>query len=95
MGIVGIEQSEWQTGTTFGTPAASVVPMAKYGNRSGMVEVQVPASFPDGGGSTDDFFTVLAIRESRSTAEIVIDQSDAPPSAALTKSLAQTVAAKM
>ena len=95
--IMSIEKSEWDPGVTFGTPTASVIKVPRYGSESGMVMVQVPVNFPasDGGGNTTDFFTALVIRQGRSTAELFIDQSAALPSAALTKSLAQTVTARM
>jgi hypothetical protein len=92
--IISIEQSEWDTGTTFGTPTASVVRSLKYGDQSVMLEAEVPVNIPDQ-GSTNDFFTVLALRQGRSTAEVFIDQADVPPSASLTAHLAKVVAARM
>jgi hypothetical protein len=95
-GILSIEQSEWPSSVTFGTPTAAVVKSTKYGNQSALLEVQVPVNnLPDGGGSTTDFFTVLVIRQGRSTAELFIDQTDTPPSASLTNALAKAVVAKM
>jgi hypothetical protein len=95
--IINIEKSMWDSGTTFGTLTASVVNAPRFGNQSGMLMVQVPVhqSTADGGGNTIDYFTILVIRQGRSTAELFIDQTDIPPSAALTKSLAHTVTAKM
>jgi hypothetical protein len=95
--VIGIEKSEWDPGVTFGSPTASVVKVPRYGSESGMLMVQVPVNLPasDGGGHTTDFFTALIIRQGRSTAELFIDQTDVPPSATLTRSLAQTITAKM
>jgi hypothetical protein len=77
--IASIEQSEWDTGTTFGSPSASVVRTPKYGDQSGLI---VPVNIPDQ-GSTDDFFTVLALRQGRSTAEIFIDHAASPTKSVL------------
>jgi hypothetical protein len=96
--ITGIEQSEWDPGVTFGTLTASVVKIPKYGNQSGMLMVQVPVNnipASDGGGNAVDFFTVVVIRRGRSTTELFIDQVGDLPSAALTRSLAKTITAKM
>ncbi len=93
--IADVEKSYWPSGATFGTPIASVSHQQKYGDQSGFVDVQVPVNLPAGQGSTNDFFDVLVIREGRSTAELLIDQGDTPPSAALTESLAKAVTARM
>jgi hypothetical protein len=94
--ILGIEQSEWPSSVTFGTLTASLVKAPRYGNQSAMLMVQVPVNnLPDAGGNTIDFFSVLVIRQGRSTTELFIDQAGVPPSAAMTKSVAQTVTAKM
>jgi hypothetical protein len=95
--ITNIEKSAWDSGTTFGTMTASVVNAPKFGNQSGMVMVQVPVNYSqaDGGGSTIDFYAILVVRQGRSTTELFIWQTNVPPSSALTKSLAQTVTAKM
>jgi hypothetical protein len=52
-------------------------------------------NLPGGQGSTNDFFVVLVIRQGRSTAELLIDQGETTPSAALTESLAKSVTANM
>jgi hypothetical protein len=95
--ILSIEKSAWDSGTSFGTLSASVVKTPRFGNQSGMLMIQVPVNYSaaDGGGSTSDFFSILTIRQGRSTAELFIDQTDVPPSADLTKSLAQTLVARM
>jgi hypothetical protein len=93
--ITGIEQSEWPSGTTFGTPTASVSHQGSYGDESGLIDVQVPVNLPGEQGSTNDFFVALVIRQGRSTAELQIDQAGTTPSAALTESLAKAVTAKM
>jgi hypothetical protein len=93
--ITAIEQPQWPAGTTFGTPIASVSHQPRYGDQSGLVDVQVPVNLPGGQGSTNDFFVVLVIRQGRSTAELQIDQGDTTPSADLTESLAKAVTAKM
>jgi hypothetical protein len=93
--ITGIEQSQWPSGATFGTMTASVSHQPRYGDESGLVDVQVPVNLPGEQGSTNDFFVVLVIRQGRSTAELQIDQSGTTPSAALTDSLAKAVTAKM
>jgi hypothetical protein len=94
-GIVDLEKSAWPTGATFGTPIASVSHQARFGNQSGLVDVEVPVNFPGGEGNTDDFFVILVIRQGRSTAELQIDQGYTTPSAALTESLAKLVTTKM
>jgi len=93
--ITDVEKSYWPSGATFGTATASVSHQQKYGDQSGFVDVQVPVNLPAGQGSTNDFFDVLVIRQGRSTAELLIDQGDTPPSAALTESLAKAVTARM
>jgi hypothetical protein len=93
--ITNMETSEWPTGATFGAPIASVSHQPRYGDQSGLVEVQVPVNLPGGQGSTNDFLVVLVIREGRSTAELLIDQGDTTPSAVLTETLAKVVSAKM
>ena len=93
--IMAVEQSEWPTGTTFGTPVASISHQPKYGNQSGLIDVQVPVNLPDGEGATNDFFLALVIRQGRSTDELFIDQGATTPSASLTESLAKLVTAKM
>jgi hypothetical protein len=93
--ITKMETSVWPAGTTFGTPIASVSHQPRYGDQSGLVDVHVPVNLPGGQGSTSDFFVVLVIRQGRSTAELLIDQGDTTPSAALTESLAKAVTAKM
>ena len=93
--IMNGEKSEWPSGTTFGTPIASISHQPRYGNQSGFVEVQVPVNLPGAEGSTNDFFAALVIRQGRSTAELLIDQGDTTPSAALAESMARAVTAKM
>ena len=93
--IMGEEEYMWGPGATFGTPIASVSHQLRYGDQSGLVEVQVPVNLPEGQGTTNDFLVILVIRQSRSTAELQIDQGDTTPSAALTESLAKSVTAKM
>jgi hypothetical protein len=92
--IMNVEQSEWPSGATFGTPIVSISHQPRYGDQSGLIEVQVPVNLP-GEGSTNDFIVALVIREGRSTAELLIDQGDTTPSAALTESLAKAITAKM
>ena len=94
-GITSVEQSQWPSGATFGTMTASVSHQPRYGDESGLVEVQVPVNLPGEQGSTNDFLVVLVIRQGRSTAELQIDQSGTPPSAVLTESLAKAAIAKM
>jgi hypothetical protein len=93
--ITNIEKSTWPTGATFGTLIASVSRLPRYGDESGLIDVQVPVNLPGGQGSTTDYFVVLVIRQGRSTAELWIDQGATTPSAALTESLAKAVTAKM
>jgi hypothetical protein len=93
--IVANDKYNWPSGTTFGTPIDSISHRLKYGNQSGLIEVQVPVKLPEGEGTTSDFLVVLVIRQGRSTAELQIDQGDTTPSAALTESLARAVTAKM
>lgn len=93
--IASMEKSAWPTGSTFGTLIASVSHQPRYGNESGLIDVQVPVNLPAGQGATTDFFVVLVIREGRSTAELMLDQGATTPSAALTESLARAVTAKM
>jgi hypothetical protein len=89
------EQPSWPTGATFGTPVATVVHEPRYGNQSGILEIQTPVTLPSGQGTSNDFLIALAIRQGRSVAELLIDQGDTTPSAALTESLAKKVVAKM
>ena len=93
--ITDVEKSYWPSGATFGTLIATVSHQPRYGDQSGFVDVQVPVTLPAEQGTTNDFFVVLAIRQGRSTAELMIDQGDTTPSAALTESLAKAVTAKM
>jgi hypothetical protein len=93
--VSAMEQPLWPSGTTFGTLTASVSRQPRYGDQSGLVEVQVPVNLPAGQGSTNDFFDILVIRQGRSTAELQIDQGDTTPPADLTESLAKAVTAKM
>ena len=93
--IMSMEESEWPSGVTFGTPTASISHQPRFGSQSGLIEVEVPVNFPAGEGSTNDFIVALVIRQGRSTAELLIDQGDTTPSAALTESLAKAVTAKM
>ena len=93
--ITIMEKSIWPGGATFGSVVASVSHQPRYGNESGLIDVQVPVNLPAGQGTTTDFFVVLVIREGRSTAELMLDQGATTPSAALTESLARTVTAKM
>jgi hypothetical protein len=93
--ILEMEASEWQSGSTFGTPVVNIVHQPRYGDQSGFVEVQVPVTLPGGLNGTNDFFILLVIRQGRSTTELQIDQGGTTPSAALTESLAKTVTAKM
>jgi hypothetical protein len=94
-GIQTTDQSNWPSGSTLGTPIASVSRQPKYGDQSGLVEVQMPVTLPEGQGTTDDFFVALIVREGRSVAELMIDQGATTPSAALMNSLAQKVIARM
>jgi hypothetical protein len=93
--IVNVDKSSWPTGTTFGTPVGSVAHGPKFGDQSGLVEVQVPVTLPQGQGTSYDFYVALIIREGRSVAELIIDQGDTTPSAALTQSLAQKLTTNM
>ncbi len=93
--IMASEATEWPSGATFGTPVASISHQPRYGDQSGLIDVQVPVTLPGGEGTSNDFVLVLIIRQGRSTAELMIDQGDTPPSAALTESLAKAVTAKM
>jgi hypothetical protein len=93
--VTAMEQPLWPSGTTFGALTASVSSQPRYGDQSGLVEVEVPVNLPAGQGSTNDFFDILVIRQGRSTAELQIDQGDTTPSADLTESLAKAVTAKM
>jgi hypothetical protein len=94
-GIVSTDKGSWPSGATFGAPVASVSHLPKYGDQSGLVEVQVPVTLPAGQGTSNDFFVALVIRQGRSVTELVIDQGDTTPSAALTRSLAQKIITKM
>jgi len=93
--IVSTDQSNWPSGSKLGTPVGSVSRQPKYGDQSGLVEVQMPVTLPQGQGSSNDFFVALVIREGRSVAELMIDQGDTTPSAELMNSLAQKVTARM
>lgn len=93
--IVSTDQAAWPTGTTFGTPIGTIAHVPKFGDQSGLVEVQVPVTLPQGQGNTNDFFVALIIRQGRSVAELMIDQGGTTPSAALTNSLAKKVTASM
>jgi len=93
--ITSNEQPQWPKGSTLGTPVASVSHEPRFGDQSGLLEVQVPVTLPQGQGTSNDFFVALVIRQGRSVAELLIDQGDTPPSAALTASLAKTVTARM
>ncbi len=92
--ITDYEKNAFQTGTTFGTPTASVVKAPKYGNQSGMVAVKVPVTLTSG-TTGSDFFTILVIRQGRSTAELEVDQVGTTPSVTLINKMAKTVTAKM
>ena len=94
-GIVSTDKESWPSGSTFGTPVASVSHQPKYGDQSGLVEVQVPVTLPGGKGTSNDFLVALVIRQGRSVCELLIDQGDTTPSAALTESLAKKLVAKM
>jgi hypothetical protein len=89
------EKSYWPAGSTLGTPTASVAHFQKYGDQSGLLEVQVPVTLPKGQGTSTDFFFALVIRQGRSVAELFMDQGGTTPSAVLTESLAKTLIAKM
>jgi hypothetical protein len=93
--IVSTDQSNWPSGAKLGTPVASVSHQSKYGDQSGLVEVDVPVTLPAGQGTSNDFLVAVVIREGRSVAELLIDQGDTSPSAALTNSLTQKVTARM
>jgi len=93
--IVSTDKDSWPSGSIFGAPVASVSHQPKYGDQSGLVEVQVPVTLPSEQGTSNDFFVALVIRQGRSVAELMIDQGDTTPSAALTHSLAQEIVAKM
>ena len=80
------DKESWPSGSTFGTPIASVSHEPKYGDQSGLVEVQVPVTLPGGKGTSNDFLVALVIRQGRSVAELLIDQGDTTPSAALSHS---------
>ncbi len=89
------DKESWPSGSTFGTPIASVSHEPKYGDQSGLVEVQVPVTLPGGKGTSNDFLVALVIRQGRSVAELLIDQGDTTPSAALSHSQAKKIVAKM
>jgi hypothetical protein len=93
--IVSTDQSTWPTGSTFGTPVSTVSHQLKIGDQSGLVEIQVPVTLPQGQGTSDDFFVALIIRQGRSIAELMFDQGNTTPSAALTNSLAHKAIANM
>jgi len=93
--IVSTDKQGWPSGTTFGTPVASVSHQPKYGDQSGLIEVQTPVTLPGEQGTSNDFMVALVIRQGRSVAELIIDQGDTTPSAALTHSLAQMIVTKM
>jgi hypothetical protein len=75
-GIVSTDKGSWPSGATFGAPVGSVAHEPKYGDQSGLVEVQVPVTLPQGQGTSNDFFIALVIREGRSVAELMIDQGE-------------------
>jgi hypothetical protein len=85
--------NEYPSGTTTGTPTASVLAVPKYGSQSGMIQVQVPLTF--GGGTSADYVDVLAIRQGRSVAELVFDDQAVTPPSSLVESTARVVTAKM
>ena len=89
------DKDDWPSGSTLGTPVASVSRQPKYGDQSGLVEVQTPVTLPGEEGTSNDFFVALLIRQGRSVAELIIDQGATTPSAALTHSLAEKVVANM
>jgi hypothetical protein len=93
--LTSIEQSVWSSGATFGTMTASVSHLPKYGNQSGLIDIDVPVNLPGGQGSTDGFIVIVVIRQGRSTAELQITQGDTTPTAALTEAWAKMVTAKM
>ena len=93
--ITSVDQSSWPTGSSFGTPRATVSRFARYGEQSEMLEVQTPVTLPQGQGTSNDFLVAVVIRQGRSVAELVIDQGDTPASAELTASLAKTITARM
>jgi hypothetical protein len=93
--IVSTDKNSWPSGATFGTPVASVSHQPKYGDQSGLVEVQVPVTLPGEQGTSNDFFVAVVIRQGRSVAELIIDQGSTTPSASLTRSLAQKIITKM
>jgi hypothetical protein len=93
-GIVSQDKPGWPTGATFGTQTASVTHQ-KYGDASGLLEVDTPVTLPSQEGTSNDFFVALVIRQGRSVAELMIDQGNTPPSASLTASLAKSLVAKM
>ena len=93
--ITSNDKSNWPPGSTLGTPIASVAHFQRYGDQSGLLEVQVPVTLPKGKGATDDFLVALVIRQGRSVAELFIDQGGTSPSAALTESLAKALVAGM
>ena len=74
--IVSTDKDSWPSGSTFGTPVASVSHDPKYANQSRLVEVQVPVTLP--GEQGNDFFIALVIRRGRSVAELIIDQGGRP-----------------
>ena len=94
-GIVSTDKGSWPSGSTFGTPVASISHQPKYGDQSGLVEVQVPVTLPSGQGTSNDFLVALVIRQGRSVAELLIDHGNTTASAALTQSLAKIIVAKM
>src|ERR1700735_4942846 len=53
--IVSTDKNDWPSGTTFGAPVASVTHLPKYGNESGLVEVQTPVPLPGEPGNSKDF----------------------------------------
>lgn len=93
--IVSTDKDTWPSGSTFGTPVGTVSHQPKFGDQSGLVEVQVPVTLPQGQGTSDDFFVALIIRQGRSVAELMLDQGTTPPSAALTNALAKKVTENM
>ncbi len=92
--LLDIEKLFWPSGTTFGTLSGSPARAPRYGDQSGMILVQIPVTVSQG-SQTIDYMNVMQIRQGRSTANLLIDQANTPPSSSLTKSLAKTVTAKM
>jgi hypothetical protein len=88
--ISGLMPSE----VTVGTPVASIGTFSRYGDQSGMIEIGVPLTAPDGSTATMSISFVI-IRQGRSIAQLILVGLPMPFSAALARSLAQSVTAKM